>query len=411
MADSPFAAFWEGFNRSAQQIRAQKQQGADRQSDKAMQQAQLENMKADNARAEQQARIERLMNAAKLLDGATTQQTEHATDPTQAENALLQRSQQLESAFELQPSALAGMVPSMTGPLSARKKRRAQELYDQAVKLYGEEQVANDAITIQHEAFGAIKPSQLRALFAPPAVDATGQPAVPMTGKRTPPTPGSFEEYVDAEPGRRAHIEGSRRRYLQSDDRAGGNADEPLVAVIDPISGKPILRRRSHAEGLQPAAGREQGRPVLSSDANRIAELDTSLDDVATLKQTLSVPGATGVRAKAGAMLPSAVTELTGLGTEAKQRQATIDRVKQVIGKALEGGVLRKEDEYKYVKILPTIQDPPEVAASKLTGLEEAIRLRRQRTLESLGDAGYDTARFQARPSRGGGRFEILEVK
>ena len=41
-------------------------------------------------------------------------------------------------------------------------------------------------------------------------------------------------------------------------------------------------------------------------------------------------------------------------------------RVKQVIGKSLEGGVLRREDEYKYVKILPTIQDPPDVAKAKI---------------------------------------------
>ena len=39
---------------------------------------------------------------------------------------------------------------------------------------------------------------------------------------------------------------------------------------------------------------------------------------------------------------------LTGWGTDAKKKQALIDRVKQVIGKTLEGGVLRKEDEVKY---------------------------------------------------------------
>jgi hypothetical protein len=32
--------------------------------------------------------------------------------------------------------------------------------------------------------------------------------------------------------------------------------------------------------------------------------------------------------------------------------QAEIDRVRQLVGKALEGGVLRKEDEEKYKKIL-----------------------------------------------------------
>ena len=39
------------------------------------------------------------------------------------------------------------------------------------------------------------------------------------------------------------------------------------------------------------------------------------------------------------------------LYSEARQAQADIDRVRQRVGKALEGGVLRKEDEEKYKKI------------------------------------------------------------
>ncbi|HEX6038864.1 hypothetical protein, partial [Longimicrobium sp.] len=87
-------------------------------------------------------------------------------------------------------------------------------------------------------------------------------------------------------------------------------------------------------------------------------------------------------------------------GSDAKQKQATIDRVKQVIGKALEEGVLRKEDEEKYKKILPTIGDPPDVAKAKMDGLWDAIQRRRQTQLDALSDAGYDTARFRERAPR-----------
>lgn len=61
--------------------------------------------------------------------------------------------------------------------------------------------------------------------------------------------------------------------------------------------------------------------------------------------------------------------------TEAKSLQAEIDRVRQVVGKALEGGVLRKEDEEKYKKILPTARDTREVAANKLQKLKEKLNL------------------------------------
>ena len=40
------------------------------------------------------------------------------------------------------------------------------------------------------------------------------------------------------------------------------------------------------------------------------------------------------------------------------------------------------------------------MAATKLQGLWSAIQKRRTTRLEALGDAGYDTSRFAARPPR-----------
>ena len=172
-----------------------------------------------------------------------------------------------------------------------------------------------------------------------------------------------------------------------------GGEKEPLVAIIGPDD-RPVLVKRSDAIGKRPASTREQGRPVTSGDAGRIAEIDNSIDDIGRLKKAIGSNGATGTSAKVGASMPNFVTDWTGIGTDAKQKQALIDRVKQVIGKALEGGVLRKEDELKYEKILPTISDPTALVTTKLDGLEAAIRTKRERTLESLGDAGYDVTRF-----------------
>lgn len=182
--------------------------------------------------------------------------------------------------------------------------------------------------------------------------------------------------------------------------------NEPLVAVMGD-NGVPVLMRRSQAEGRRPASTREQGRAVTDGTAADLADFDTSLDDLKVLRDTVApvdpktgLPkegGATGTSAKIGAMLPNAVTDLTGWGTEAKQKQAVIDRVKQVIGKTLEGGVLRKEDEAKYEKILPTIADTAAVVRKKLDGLEKAIALRKSRRLDALADAGYDVERYRSR--------------
>lgn len=188
-------------------------------------------------------------------------------------------------------------------------------------------------------------------------------------------------------------------KVIYRDPEAPRSDAEPLVAVIGD-DGQPVMLPRSLAVGRRPASNREQGRPVTSGDAGRIAELDTSLDDLNTLTETLTGSSATGTAAKVGAMLPNWVTEWTGAGSSAKKKQAVIDRVKQVIGKALEGGVLRKEDELKYEKILPTIGDTPEVVAVKLDGLFDAIQQRRSTTLDALSDAGYDVTKYTSRPPR-----------
>lgn len=149
--------------------------------------------------------------------------------------------------------------------------------------------------------------------------------------------------------------------------------------------------------GSKPANTREQGRPVTSGDAGRIAELDTSLDDVDVLRGAVTGNNATGTAALIGTKVPNWVTEITGWGADAKSKNAVIARVKQVIGKALEGGVLRKEDEHKYKDILPTVGDVPSVVEDKIDGLQKAIELRRQRELDAREDAGYDVSGFRER--------------
>lgn len=76
--------------------------------------------------------------------------------------------------------------------------------------------------------------------------------------------------------------------------------------------------------------------------------------------------------------------------SRARQVQAEIDRVKQQVGKTLEGGVLRKEDEEKYKKILATLSDTPETAIYKIDSLVSAI----QRDIENYRSLQAETGRF-----------------
>lgn len=76
--------------------------------------------------------------------------------------------------------------------------------------------------------------------------------------------------------------------------------------------------------------------------------------------------------------------------TDAQTFNQYLATTKQVIGKALEGGVLRLEDEKKYEKILPKGSDTRGVRRRKEAQLAEMIANKRNRALQDLGAAGYD---------------------
>lgn len=77
---------------------------------------------------------------------------------------------------------------------------------------------------------------------------------------------------------------------------------------------------------------------------------------------------------------------------EAQTVQAAVNTAKQTIGKYLEGGVLRKEDEVKYERILPKLSDTPEVAMAKLGLVRNLLKNKLDNNLDALVDQGYDIA-------------------
>lgn len=277
--------------------------------------------------------------------------------------------------------------------ITARQKRQVSEFVEAALKTsyVADNPEADPEITNLPEHVQKVigKPSAKLSELQQFAQLPVGKPAKPQE------KPAPFTLSPGA-----TRYDGQGRPIATAPERPpkpGDGTPDQIFVVRD---GKVIpIAKGTALPGDVPYSPRTQNdaRPIGSGDAADIAEFNTALDDVATLRETLKGNKATGTSAAIGAALPNAVTEMTGWGTDAKQKNAVIARVKQVIGKALEGGVLRKEDESKYAKILPTIGDTPEVVATKLDGLERAIRQRQQRKLESLADAGYDTSRFSAR--------------
>ncbi len=108
------------------------------------------------------------------------------------------------------------------------------------------------------------------------------------------------------------------------------------------------------------------GKPLGAGEIKKLSESRTAVDDLKTLRKTVvDNPTLIGPVSGLASMIPYA--------TKHKEVQAQMNLVRQRIGKALEGGVLRKEDEEKYKQILSTMTDTPELALSKIDGLIQNI--------------------------------------
>lgn len=310
------AAMLQGYQqalqqRQQQQIQRQQQAMQERQFQRQdeLTQAQMANMQAGSARADesqamqrQQQALQRLTQAVGAFSPAIERVAETATDPVQAENALMQRSGAIESAFGLEPSQLSGFIPPMAPLVSARKKKRAEALYAQAEKTYGPEAMASDAITLQTgELFGDVKPSQLRALFSTPAVTDGGQAAPPyvkppaFAGTKTERARELLEKIDDATAaGNTPAVARFRRQYdnLLKAEREVGQAG--YHAPREP-SGRTLESAREAAYQALLAGG----SPTASARALRQAGLDPEVelnrirrqieDDVRALEARLPV--------------------------------------------------------------------------------------------------------------------------
>lgn len=190
-------------------------------------------------RADEDRRLQRLQAALQFLNQYGGTLTETATDPEAAQQQLVSQATGLEQTFGIPSGQLTPLVPQIAPQISKRKQRLAEETYAKAEKLYGADAMAGDSITIQTEAFGPVTPSELRALFAPPAfmAPAAGQspptdsvgpiPAPIVTAKPdVPNTPeeqfyATFAEEHDttwAQLSRTLKAQ-ARREWMQADDR------------------------------------------------------------------------------------------------------------------------------------------------------------------------------------------------
>jgi len=148
--------------------------------------------------------------------------------------------------------------------------------------------------------------------------------------------------------------------------------DDEKSALADAVIAQPALFDAIGTEGIRQIAPMlnskgfvYQGKAMNETALTKIAESKSALMQLNDLKSTL-------IQYKD---YLGPVTGLSALNpySDAKKAQAVIELVKQRVGKALEGGVLRAEDTAKYKKILSEITDTPSTAFFKVDNLIENV--------------------------------------
>lgn len=144
------------------------------------------------------------------------------------------------------------------------------------------------------------------------------------------------------------------------------------------------------------------GKPVGEDAVNRIAEMRQGVAALDDLKAAIKAnPDALGVVSGSVLQTPLAgqLAQRAGLFKGAAQLIPKIKLVKQKVGKALEGGVLRKEDEEKYRDILATPEDMPDVALGKIMGLADRLTEDLNIYLKTQGQGGRDVSKLTDAPA------------
>lgn len=146
------------------------------------------------------------------------------------------------------------------------------------------------------------------------------------------------------------------------------------------------------AQAADDATGAGPGKRLSPTQVFRLADFDSSLMQVEEMVNGLENPETpTGPMAKLRGLNP--------LDVEAQGAKQLVAATKQLVGKALEGGVLRKEDEAKYAKILPKESDTLPVIRRKAMQIKTMLENSYKAHIGALERSGYNVSGYRSEGS------------
>lgn len=145
----------------------------------------------------------------------------------------------------------------------------------------------------------------------------------------------------------------------------------------------------------------DKGKILPASQLTMLADAKLFPEMLNKLEQQITSGGATYDP------IMGTLKSLNPYDTTQQKTNAELGRNAQLIGKFMEGGVLRKEDEAKYKKMLPNSSDTKEVALFKLQGVREMLNQKQQEYINTWKEGGYDVSNVT---TSGGGQATMDDI-
>lgn len=175
----------------------------------------------------------------------------------------------------------------------------------------------------------------------------------------------------------------SKKAEIMANIDMNDQEKQSTIASIDQQLADKLSQAKEYVSKIRyDNAATAQGKTLTASELSNLSDYDNGIAQLDTLssltKSGVFNPLTSGLRAR------------NPYDTEFQNAQAKIKAVAQVIGKAMEGGVLRKEDIPKYEAILPNPGDTAEVATVKIENVKKMLATQRDIQRKGFQDAGYN---------------------
>lgn len=131
-------------------------------------------------------------------------------------------------------------------------------------------------------------------------------------------------------------------------------------------------------------AGTGGGKQLPAGSLLKLADAENAITLLDNLEQTISE------NKDLFGPITGRLRAMNPWDTKASVQQSMQTAVNQIVGKAMEGGVLRAEDTAKYLKILAQVGDTPEAAIDKVRQLRKQLASNYAGIIKSYQRGGYD---------------------